>query len=90
MLSQEDLQKRLEEMWFEEFPMLELPEERQWNVWYRMHNASTIEFGLKRTGKKFRYLHSQGECMSLEYVIRFASKVMNTNAIPLFENAARA
>lgn len=76
-----DLQK-LEEIWMHQFPNLELPDATQWQRWSEKHTVETVAFGLRKTGQRFRFLRHQGQFMELDYVLRFASKVMNRATFP--------
>jgi hypothetical protein len=72
-ISTEEFQ-RLKQLWADKFPSVTLPGDKQWEMWLRLHDFEIVKYGLKRTGKKFVQLNTE---MSYEYILRFASKVMN-------------
>jgi hypothetical protein len=51
------------------------PDESQWDIWARMHDAETIREGLLGLAIKDRKLGGE---MTMDYRIRFASSLMNS------------
>jgi hypothetical protein len=51
----------------------ECPSAYQFRVWLRLHTFETVIYGIRETDRKY---HGVGS-MDLDFMVRFASKVMN-------------
>jgi hypothetical protein len=63
-----------------------LPSDDQWVLWFEMHVESVVRRGILQTAQKDLTLN---RTMTLDYKIRFASKVMIDATARGVENAAR-
>jgi hypothetical protein len=59
--------------WKEFFPAIELPESQS-RIWATLHTPPVVESSIAQLAVKYRKL---GEKMDLDYMVRFASAVMN-------------
>jgi hypothetical protein len=77
-----DLQKQLglEELWLKLFPNVGLPDADSWRFWLRKNGTTRIANGFIQAEKKFERMRASGREMSREYIVRFASTVMSSEA----------
>lgn len=52
---------------------IEVPDDKQFALWLRLHSLDVVAYGLDETAKKFRRVNG----MSLDHAIRFCSACMN-------------
>lgn len=64
----------LTDAWILLFPRTELPSKEQWAVWLLLHDSATVKDGIAQLATKYQKLHGS---MTRDYMIRFASAVMN-------------
>jgi hypothetical protein len=65
---------QVRDVWTTLFPEVPTPADRQWALWLVLHDREIVRKGIGQLAAKYRKLGGQ---MDSDYMIRFASSVMN-------------
>jgi hypothetical protein len=61
-------------IWSVLIPEVPTPTDRQWALWTLLHDPEVVRKGIGQLASKYRKVRGQ---MDIDYMIRFASSVMN-------------
>jgi hypothetical protein len=62
------------DIWTRLFPNVQAPAESQWALWLLLHDAAVVKEGIAELALKYHKLKGK---MEVDYMVRFASSVMN-------------
>ena len=69
-----ELRASLREAWTTMFANIPAPGDDQWALWLLLHDPEVVRRGVAQLAAKFRKTGGQMDC---DYMVRFASSVMN-------------